>query len=103
MVSRRPRQPQSVFSDPLGGVRPCREQAAVVASLWRSALRADCAAMLGAGSRRAIRYANGVRCARTGAASMSTKRAARADPAPARLAVPEARRRPPAGGTARPV
>jgi len=57
------------------GVRPCRGRATVVASLWRSALRADCAAMLGAGSRRAACSANGVRCARTGAASQTTRRA----------------------------
>jgi len=43
--------------------------------LGRSALRADSAAMLGAGSRRATRCANGVRCARTGAASQTTRRA----------------------------
>jgi len=57
--------------------------------LWRSALRADSAAMLEAGSRRATRCARCVRCAQTGAARQITRRAARADPAPALLAAPE--------------
>ena len=57
--------------------------------LWRSALRADCAAVLGAGSRRTTRCANCVRSARTGGASQTTRRAARADPAPAFLAARE--------------
>jgi hypothetical protein len=54
--------------------------------LWRSALCADSAAMLGAGSRRATRS---VRCAQTSAAGQITKRAARADPAPALLVAPQ--------------
>ncbi len=57
--------------------------------LGRSALRADSAAMLGSGSRRRTRYAHFVSCARTAAASQITKRAARADPKPPLLAVPQ--------------
>jgi len=69
--------------------------------LWRSALRADSAAMLEAGSRRATRCARCVRCAQTGAARQITRRAARADPAPALLAARAIapRRRPPAART----
>ena len=57
--------------------------------LGRSALRADSTAMLRAGSRRAARCANCVRSAQTCAASQITKRAARADPAPALLVAPQ--------------
>ena len=56
--------------------------------LGRSALCADCAAMLGPGSRRETRFVHFVHCARTVATSQITKRAARADPGPALLAAP---------------
>ena len=56
--------------------------------LGRSALRADCAAMLGPGSRRETRFVHYVHCAQTVAPSQITKRAARADPGPALLAAP---------------
>ena len=46
--------------------------------LWRSALRADSAAMLAPGSRRETRFTHCVRSARTVAASQKTKRALRA-------------------------
>ena len=57
--------------------------------LWRSALRADCTAMLGPGSRRRTHYASCARCVQTTAASQITKRAARADPGPALLVATE--------------
>jgi len=47
-----------------------------------SALCADCAAVLGLGSRRTTRFVRCALCAQTRAASQSTKRAARADPRP---------------------
>jgi hypothetical protein len=56
--------------------------------LGRSALRTDCAAVLDSGSRGKTRYAPCRRCARTIAASMLTKRAARADPESPLLAAP---------------
>ena len=46
--------------------------------LWRSALRADFAQMLGPGSRRKTRYVRCAHCAQTDATDQSTKRAARA-------------------------
>ncbi len=54
-------------------------------SLWRSALRADYPAVLGLGTRRRTHCAHFVRCVRTTATSMFTKRAARAVPSPALL------------------
>jgi len=54
-----------------------------------SALCADCAAVLGLGSRRTTRCAHWVRYAQTRAASQSTKRAARADPSPPLLTTPQ--------------
>jgi len=60
----------------------------------RSALRADCPAMLGPGSRRQTRFVRFALGAQTDAASQITKRAARADPGPALLG---ASRRAPAG------
>ena len=57
--------------------------------LWRSALRADCTAMLGLRSRRRTHCANCVRSVRTAAPGQSTKRAARADRRPALLAATE--------------
>ena len=46
--------------------------------LWRSALRADCTALLGPGSRRRTRFVRFAHCAQTAAASQMTKRALRA-------------------------
>ncbi len=57
--------------------------------LGRSAPYADFAAVLGLGSRRTTRYVRCAHCARTTAASQSTKRAARADPSPVLLAAPQ--------------
>jgi len=68
------------------GTRHAATQARPRGLIGRSALRADCAAMLAPGSRRRTRYAHYVRCARTTAASQLTKRAARADPDAALLA-----------------
>jgi len=57
--------------------------------LERSALRADCTALLGSGSRRRTHYASFARSVQTTAASQTTKRASRADPEPALLVAPE--------------
>ena len=50
--------------------------------LWRSALRSDCTALLGPGSRRRTHCAHCVRCAQTAAASQLTKRAGARRPRP---------------------
>ncbi len=55
----------------------------------RSALCADSTAVLGLGSRRTTCCVRCAHCARTGAASQPTKRAARADPRPVLLAAPQ--------------
>jgi hypothetical protein len=57
--------------------------------LWRSALRADCTAMLGPRSRRRTRCVSCAHCAQTTAASQMTMRAARADRGPALLVATE--------------
>ena len=57
-------------------------------TLWRSSLRADCTRMLRPGSRGRTHFAPFGRCVQTTAASLITKRAARADPGPALLADP---------------
>ncbi len=57
--------------------------------LGRSALRTDCTAMLGLGSRRRTHCAHCVRFVQTAATSQSWMRAARADPRPALLVAPE--------------
>ena len=56
---------------------------------WRSALRSDCAAVLGLQSRRKTRCVRCAHSAQTTATSQITKRAARADPGPAFLAAPQ--------------
>ena len=56
----------------------------------RSALRADCTALLGPGSRRRTRFVRCAHCAQTAAASQMTKRdCVRADPGPALLVAPD--------------
>ncbi len=57
--------------------------------LWRSALRADSAVVLGLQSRRRTRFVRFALCAQTTATSQSTKRAARADWSPPLLAATE--------------
>ncbi len=81
-------------------VRQSRMRAGVGASLERSSLRADCPAMLGLAARRLTRYVRFALCARTEAASRTTKRAARAAASPVLLGAPEARRPLPAYGFA---
>ena len=58
-------------------------------TLWRSALRADSAAVLGLGSRRRTHYAPWGRYVQTTAASQMLMRAARADPSAVLLVAPE--------------
>ena len=58
-------------------------------AVWRSALCADFAAVLGLGSRRRTHYAPWGRFVQTTAASQITKRALRADPKPALLTAPQ--------------
>ncbi len=57
--------------------------------LWRSALRADSAVVLGLQSHRRTRFVRFALCAQTTATSQSTKRAARADWSPPLLAATE--------------
>ncbi len=72
--------------------RQSRVRTGRYASLERSALRADCPAILGLVARRRTRFAHFVRCAQTTATSQSTMRAARAATSPAILGAPEALR-----------
>ena len=60
--------------------------------LWRSALRADCPALLASRGRRKTRYAGCARCAQTAAASQFTKRAAHATLEAALLGAPHGAR-----------
>ncbi len=57
-------------------------------AVWRSAARRDCAPVLGLGSRRTTHCVRFALSVQTGAASQTTKRAARADPKPALLTAP---------------
>ena len=68
-----------------GGARGGRQ-------LWRSALRADCPALLASRGRRKTRYAGCARCAQTAAASQFTKRAAHAPLEAALLGAPHGAR-----------